>query len=145
MKKVVLILAISLICCFSVIAQTVNSKPETTIQGFYSLYIKEINKNKFPLTEQPAKLKTFITARCYNENKRTYDRNEFDADYFIAAQDFDVKWSTNNKISNLKINGSTATATVNFFGSNNFNHKLKVKLLKQKGVWKIDIIDPIFD
>lgn len=138
MKKVVLLLLISLFCCFSAMAQ---STPETTIKNFYAWYVKEISKNKFPLTEQPTKLKTFITARCYNENKRTYDRNEFDADYFIAAQDFDESWATNIKVSNVRIVGNKATANVLLDGKSNFDNKLKLKLVKEKGYWKIDTID----
>jgi hypothetical protein len=140
MKKVALLLLISLFCCLSAVAQTVNSTPEATIKGFYSWYVKEISKNKFPLTEQPAKMKTFITARCYNENKKTYDKNEFDADYFIAAQDFDEKWATNIKVSNVKIVGNKATANVLLDGKGSFDNKLKLKLVKEKSSWKIDTI-----
>jgi hypothetical protein len=130
---------------FCGLAASAQSTPQTTIKNFYLWYVGQIAKNKFPLAEQPTKMKQFITVRCYNENKRAYDRNEFDADYFIAAQDFDEQWATNLKISNLKITGSKATANVAFFGKNNFNHKLKLKLLKEKSGWKIDVIDPIFD
>ena len=64
----------------SILAQ---AGPEATIKGFYLWYVKEISKDKFPLAEQPAKMKQFITSRCYNENKKAYDNNEFGADYFI--------------------------------------------------------------
>src|SRR5690242_20711679 len=92
--KVILSLLVVLLSGLSISAQTANTTPEATIKSFYSWYVREISKNKFPLTEQPTKLKQFITARCYNENKRAYDKNEFDADYFISAQDFDKKWAT---------------------------------------------------
>lgn len=141
MKRIALSFLVVMFCGLVVSAQ---KTPESTIKSFYAWYIREISKNKFPLTEQPNKMKQFITVSCYNQNKRAYDRGEFDADYFISAQDFDEKWATNNKVSNLKIKGSTATANVNFYAKS-FNHKLKLKLLKQQGVWKIDVIEPIFD
>lgn len=122
-------------------AQTANSTPEATIKNFYGWYVREIAKNKFPLTEQPAKMKQFITLRCYNENKRAYDKNEFDADYFISAQDFDESWATNVKISNVKIVGNKATANVILDGKDGFDSKLKLKLVKEKAVWKIDVIE----
>ena len=86
-------------------------------------------------------MKQFITVRCYNENKKAYDNNEFDADYFISAQDFDEKWATNMKISNVKIKGNKATANVVLDGKGSFDSKLKLKLIKEKSVWKIDVIE----
>ena len=141
MKKLVLSFLVAIICAFAAAAQTAGTTPESTIRGFYSWYVGEIAKNKFPLAQQPGKLKQFITTRCYNENKRVYDRNEFDADYFIGAQDFDEKWATNVKISGLKINGSRATANVVLDGTGNFDSRLKLKLNKEKGLWKIDMIE----
>lgn len=127
-----------MVCGLAIAAQ---STPETTIKNFYSWYVREISKNKFPLAEQPTKMKQFITARCYNENKKAYDKNEFDADYFISAQDFDERWATNVKISNVKINGNKATANVVLDGKSSFDSKLKLKLIKEKSIWKIDVIE----
>ena len=141
LNKLVLLILVTAICGFAVTAQTANSTPETTIKSFYAWYVREISKNKFPLTEQPTKLKKFITVRCYNENKRVYDKNEFDADYFIAAQDFDEKWATNVKVSNVKITGNKAVATVILDGKGTFDSKLKLKLIKEREIWKIDVIE----
>lgn len=127
-----------MVCGLAIAAQ---STPETTIKNFYSWYVREISKNKFPLAEQPTKMKQFITARCYNENKKAYDNNEFDADYFISAQDFDERWATNVKMSNVKINGNKATANVVLDGKSSFDSKLKLKLIKEKSIWKIDVIE----
>jgi hypothetical protein len=142
MKKIVLSFLVVIFCSLAAAAQT---SPETTIKNFYSWYVREISKNRFPLAEQPTKMKQFITVRCYNENKKAYDNNEFDADYFISAQDFDERWATNVKVSNIKINGNKATANVVLDGKGNFDSKLKLKLIKEKSVWKIDVIDPIFN
>ena len=141
LNKFSLLILIATVGVVSVIAQTANSTPEMTIKNFYSWYVGEIAKNKFPLAKQPTKLKQFITARCYNENKRAYDKNEFDADYFIAAQDYDEKWATNVKVSNVKIIGNKATANVILDGKGNFDSKLKLKLIKEKNTWKIDVIE----
>ena len=139
-NKLVLLLLVIAIGGFSIAAQTANSTPEVTIKNFYAWYVQEISKNKFPLSQQPTKLKQFITVRCYNENKRAYDKNEFDADYFIAAQDYDEKWATNVKVTNVKVVGNRASASVILDGKGNFDSKLKLKLLKEKDVWKIDVI-----
>ena len=139
-NKLVLLLLVIAIGGFSIAAQTANSTPEVTIKNFYAWYVREISKNKFPLSQQPTKLKQFITVRCYNENKRAYDKNEFDADYFIAAQDYDEKWATNVKVTNVKIVGNRASASVILDGKGNFDSKLKLKLVKEKDVWKIDVI-----
>ena len=141
MNKLVLSVLIGLFFGLTISAQTVNNTPESTIKGFYSWYIKELVKNKFPLTGQPTKLKQFITVRCYNENKKAYDNNLFDADYFISAQDFDEKWATNVRISKVQITGNRATANVVLDGKGYFDSKLKLKLIKEKNIWKIDVID----
>jgi hypothetical protein len=141
MRKVASSFLVVVFFAFAAAAQSAGKTPESTIRGFYSWYIGEIAKNKFPLAQQPTRLKQFITTRCYNENKRAYDRNEFGADYFIAAQDFDEKWAANVKISNLKVNGSLATANVVLDGTGSFDSRLKLKLIKEKGLWKIDVIE----
>ena len=141
LNKFILLILIATGCGLSVVAQTANSTPEATIKNFYAWYVREIVKNKFPLSEQPAKMKQFITVRCYNENKRAYDKNEFDADYFIAAQDYDEKWATNVKVTNVKIVGNKASASVILDGKGDFDSKLKLKLIKEKDTWKIDVIE----
>ncbi len=141
MKKV-MFLAVALMFAFSTIdAQTTNSSPEITIKSFYKWYVAQISKNKFPLIDSPKKLKQFVTVRCFNENKNVYDKNEFDADYFIAAQDFDEKWGTNVKVSNVVIKSMKATADVTLDGKGKMDSKLKLKLIQQNGTWKIDVID----
>jgi Protein of unknown function (DUF3828) len=140
-KKLIFISLLTAFAFLNVNAQTGGSSPETTIKGFYKWYIGEISKNKFPLTEQPAKMKQFITVGCYKLYRNIYDKKEFEADYFIAAQDWDEKWATNVKISNLKINANKATANVILDGKGDFDSKLKLKLIRQQGIWKIDVFD----
>jgi hypothetical protein len=141
MNKLILSVVIGIFFGLTISAQTVNATPETTIKNFYSWYVKQLVNDKFPLTDQPTKLKQFITVRCYKENKKDYDNDRFDADYFISAQDFDEKWATNIKISNVRINGGRATANVVLDGEGDFDSKLKLKLIKEKSIWKIDVID----
>lgn len=138
MNKLALSFLVIMFCGLAILAQ---NTPETTIKGFYSWHVKEVSKDKFPLAEQPTKMKQFITTRCYNENKKAYDNNKFDADYFIQAQDFDNQWATNVKISNVRINRNRATANVILDGKGSFDSKLKLKLIKEKNVWKIDVIE----
>ncbi len=140
MRKLVLLLFFVFALSFGVSAQTGRATPETTLKSFYSWYVSSIVQNNEPLTKQPTKLKTFITLRLYNEIKKIYDKGEYDADYFIDAQDYDDNWAKNIKVSNVTINNSKASANVLLTGKNNFDRKLKVTLIKQKSIWKIDTI-----
>jgi Protein of unknown function (DUF3828) len=140
-KKLIFISLLTAFAFLNINAQTGGSSPEATIKGFYKWYVTEISKNKFPLTEQPAKMKQFITVGCYKLYRNIYDKREFEADYFIAAQDWDEKWATNVKVSNLKINGNKAAASVMLDGKDDFDSKLKLKLIRQKGIWKIDVFE----
>ena len=142
MRTLVLSIILVLTCCFAASAQSASATPEATIKSFYSWYIQSITKNNEPLTKQPTKLKQFITLRLYNEIKRIYDKGELDADYFISAQDYDEKWGKNIKVSNLKTAKTKATANVLLDGEGDFDSKLKITLVLEKGsIWKIDKIE----
>lgn len=122
-----------------------SNTPEGVIRGFYSWYIKVFQTNEFPLTSQPAKMKKYISTRFYNEAKRAYDKGEYDADYFISGQDADPKWATNMTISKVTKTASTASAIVFFDGTGSFDHKLRITLVKEKGLWKIDRVKDLMN
>ena len=58
MNKLALSLFAIILCGVVISAQTANKTPETTIKNFYSWYVREISKNKFPLAEQPTSVQS---------------------------------------------------------------------------------------
>ena len=118
-------------------------KPEQTARSFYKWYVHELNAERNP-TDEKAKLRQFVSVRLAKWVASTIARGEYDADYFLAAQDWGRDWGDNIQISNVAVNGSSATLRVKLIQPNTGptagmgNRILELKLLKEGGVWKID-------
>jgi len=135
---------ISLLLLFSAPAWAQASSPEGTVTGFYKWYLHELNAERYP-GRTSAKVAAVSSARL-NRWFRTKTGREWDADYFIDAQDFDKDWETNIAVSNVAVHGSNADLHVtlgpkkpaaNAIGQ----HVLKIKMVKEAGKWKIDHVD----
>jgi hypothetical protein len=121
-------------------ASPVANTPESLIKDFYRWYIARLNQNKDPLTKERAALGKYLTPEFLRKAPKLFDENN--ADIFICAQDWDKDWGNNVSVSKLNIQGTVATATVRLSGKT-MNHKLKVRLLRLSGNWKIDKIEPL--
>ena len=64
-------------------------------------------------------------------------RLQADADAFLQTQEWDKAWADNANVSNVRVNGSTATAIVTFDATTNYP-RVAVTLVKEAGNWKID-------
>lgn len=124
-------------------AQTVKS-PEQTVKDFYRWYIHELNADRQPRNER-AKMNAAISARLQRWMSSKEGRN-WDADYFIDAQDWEPKWENGISTAKPVIRGNNANvkATLSVprgeysgFG----DHILRIKLVKEQGVWKIDRVN----
>lgn len=114
--------------------------PEAVVKDFYRWYIDRLNKNKDPLTEEKLVLKKYLTLEFFKKAPKLLEQTN--ADVFICAQDWDKDWGKNVSLSKLSIQGAVATLTVALSGTQ-MNHKLKVKLKRINGAWKIDHIAPL--
>jgi hypothetical protein len=134
------------LCNASVVAQHSTAStpavrsPEIVLKEFYKSYIHSINfykKATNPYEGGRALLKKYVSLRFI----RAIDRNEklpaesdaFDADYFLLDQDTSGYTEKNIWVSKVAVKGTTATANVSLGG-----WKLKVSLIQEGGVWKID-------
>jgi hypothetical protein len=140
-------LLIVVLCGISVVAQRrtatppVARSPEIVLKEFYQWYIHEVNRPSknyaWKTTRGRAILKKYVSLRFI----RAIDRNEklpaesdpFDADYFLLDQDTSGYTEKNIWVSKVAVKGTTATANVSLGG-----WKLKVSLIQEGGVWKID-------
>lgn len=121
-----------------------NSGPAETSKAFYKWYLHEMNAERNP-TDDKAKMRTFISDRLARwSNSKAYQ--DYGADYFIDAQDFGEGWEHNIGISKVVVLGSSATLRVTLVqphsgNTPDFGNKiLDLKLLKERGAWKIDRI-----
>lgn len=145
-----LLITVLLVFCsgflLTVAAQNAAQKsgtPENVIKSFYSWYVHALNKNLDPLSKkQRPQLEKFVSARVIANVERQMKNNEYNADFFISAQDFDENWERNITVSNVSVNKTKATANVFLKGKNGFDDKLKVTLIQEKGSWKISNVEP---
>jgi hypothetical protein len=121
-------------------AKSEAGSPEVVVKNFYAWYIGVLNKNATPF-KQRAKIKQFVSARLIAEIDRMMKRGEYDADYFINAQDWDNAWAKNIKVSDVAVNKGKANAAVFLDGESDFDNKLKLSLVREQGSWKIDTVE----
>ncbi len=136
----------------SVVAQRTKAStpaarsPEVVLREFYKWYIFATNHHKkttSPYEGGRATLKKYVTLRFI----RAIDRNEklpedadaFDADYFLLDQDTSGYKGENISVSKVAAKGTTATANVSFYRGD--DRGVKVSLMQEAGVWKIDKVN----
>jgi Protein of unknown function (DUF3828) len=126
----------------SALAQT-SITPEATVRSFYQWYVHVLNQDEEPLEKHQAEMSKFVTQRLMISLNRARKRPEgINADFFIDAQDWDPTWEKNIPVSKARIQGTRATVSVTLKGGESFgNHKLRVGLRKEGGVWKIDSVN----
>jgi Protein of unknown function (DUF3828) len=152
-------LLIVVLCGISVVAQRrtatppVARSPEIVLKEFYTWYVHVSFRETDPFKGKArVTLKKYVSARYI----RFRDRNErlvkngrdpadvWDSDYFLDTQDGrpdpnsgekEGDWLKSISVSKVALKGRTATAIVTFLDG---YPKVKVSLLKEGGVWKID-------
>ncbi|HEX8249237.1 MAG TPA: DUF3828 domain-containing protein [Pyrinomonadaceae bacterium] len=121
--------------------------PEQTAKEFYRWYLQELNRDRYPIQQQKTELLKKVSRRL---GRWLYSPayEEYGADYFLSAQDWDKNWAKGITTSKALIKGNSAalkltlaaprgTASASGFGK----HTLAIKLVKENGLWKIDRVD----
>ena len=118
--------------------------PEDTLTAFYKWYLHELSSERYPRPTTP-KVNSAISSRLKRWFK-TKEGREWDADYFIDAQDWDPKWETNIATSKAVIKGNNAEVRVSLgprvkAAKSMSPHTLRIKMVRESGAWKIDRIN----
>jgi hypothetical protein len=133
-----------ILLCVTPSKAAAQSTPEATLIAFYKWYLHEFSLEHNPRPTSP-KVNAIISTRLRSWFKSKEGR-EWDADYFIDAQDWDPKWETHIETTKAVINGNKADVHVilgpRVKAVNSMSpHTLRVKMVKEKGGWKIDHIN----
>jgi len=107
--------------------------PGAVIKNFYYWYINAIEAGTDPFKEGRATLHKYVTLRLIKQ----IERSKTDADAFMQSQEWDKAWAEAATFSNLRINGTTATAIVTFDATTNYP-RVSLTLVREAGLWKID-------
>ena len=117
-------------------AASAQSRPGGVIKNFYYWYIHEVDAGRDPFTKGRKTLLTYVTPGLVKQVERAEAHGE-DTDIFLQTQEFDVRWADNCDASEVRINGTTATAIVNFDAETHYP-RLSVTLIKEGSLWKIN-------
>jgi hypothetical protein len=134
------------LCSTSVVAQHTTAStpavrsPEVVLKEFYKWYIHSVQHYKKatgPFEGGMATLKKYVSLkyiRATERNEKLPEGEGWDADYFLLDQDTSGFSEKNFSVSKVVIKGATATAIVTFDQAG----MVKVSLIQEGGVWKID-------
>ena len=106
------------------------------IKNFYHWYINAVDAGTDPFKKGRATLQTYVTLRLIRQIERA-ESEGVDADAFLQTQEWDKSWADKATVSDVRINGATATAIVTFDATTNYP-RVRVTLVKDAGTWKID-------
>jgi hypothetical protein len=119
--------------------------PDAVAKDFYKWYLTELNAEREPIRQHKKQMLQYVSARL---GRWVYSPSysEYGADYFIDAQDWEHSWVNGISATRPIIKGSTATLRVQFDpakgAASGFGRRvLPIKLVKEGGVWKIDLIN----
>jgi hypothetical protein len=119
--------------------------PELAARDFYTWYLTELNAERYPIRQAKRQMLGKVSTRL---GRWIYSKSyeEYGADYFLDAQDWDENWVKNISASKAVVKGNTATVNVKFgvpkgtysgFGP----RTLPVGLVKEGGTWRIDKVN----
>jgi hypothetical protein len=112
--------------------------PDIVAKNFYVWYLKELSKNRDPLSDSAATMRTYVSSRTLAKIRRMINSPDgMEADYFLQTQDYMEEWLPPPK-SQIKKIGNTNSELVVTLGENTENkYQLSVTMLKEEGRWKI--------
>jgi hypothetical protein len=113
-----------------------GSSPGAVIKNFYEWYIRGIDAGTDPFVKGRKTLLKYVTLRLVKQIERAEARGA-DVDVFLYTQEFDATWADGANVSYVRVKGATATAIVTFDAATNYP-RVRVTLVKEAGVWKID-------
>ena len=95
---------------------------------FYTFYCHALEANE-GLLDKPAKLKPYVK-----------QEGGIEADPFVCAQDTDPAWAKNIQVAHIKAaaDGKTASADVTLGGQKEMVRHLRLSLVNEAGVLKVD-------
>jgi hypothetical protein len=141
----ILLTAFLFLFALHVPAAAQSKAPDAVAKDFYKWYLTELNAEREPIRQDKKRMLEFISARL---GRWVYSPayEEYGADYFIDAQDWEKSWANGISSSRPVIKGATATVRIQFDPakgvSSGFGRRvLPIKLVNEHGVWKIDMIN----
>jgi hypothetical protein len=107
------------------------------LTAFYHWYLDELAAELDPLHDR-TKIEAYVSKALLKDlDERINSAKGIDEDYFLKAQDYLEDWASSIVVSDVRINGNTASATVTLGATKQSRHRLTVNLLSEESSWKI--------
>lgn len=113
-----------------------GSSPGAVVKNFYEWYIRAIDAGTDPFAKGRKTLLKYVTLRFVKQIERA-EASGADFDVFLYTQEFDSAWADNATVMSVRVKAATATAIVSFDATTNYP-RVKVTMVKNAGIWKID-------
>jgi hypothetical protein len=133
------------LCLFGNASAQSAQSPEETAKEFYKWYLTELNSERYPIQRQKTQMLRKVSKRL---GRWLYSPayEEYGADYFLDAQDWDENWVRAITASKAVIKGNNAALRLTLGTAKSSNpgfgkHTLAIKLIKEGNSWKIDRVN----
>jgi hypothetical protein len=120
--------------------------PQAVLAEFYPWYIGELAKRRVPVAQDRAMMQTYVAADALRDiewmmNRPNGGKAGLREDYFIRARDFFDDWADHVAVSEVMIDGDTASALVTLGDPAQGVQRLALTLLREGDVWKISRVN----
>jgi ABC-type transporter MlaC component len=122
------------------LAQPKAARARETVTSFYEAYLQALAQNRDPFTQDKAFVKRYVAASLIAEiDKQIKSPDGLEADYFLQAQDFLDEWKGHISVAEAAgaVKAGVAVTVVTLGTKASSEYRLKVRLKKETGGWKI--------
>jgi len=118
--------------------------PEAAVRLFYPWYLGEMMKGRVPFTEE--RMHDYVAEDTLRDiafimNRPNGGKRGLQEDYFIRAKDYFDDWADYIAVSEVSIDGDTASALVALGDPAQGTQRLTLTLVREDGGWKISRVN----
>jgi hypothetical protein len=116
--------------------------PEAAVRLFYSWYLGEMMKGRVPLTEE--RMQDYVaedTLRDITFAMNLQQGGGLQKDYFLQTKNYFEDWADHIAVSEVTIDGNTASTLVALGGPALGTQRLALNLVREDGGWKISRVN----
>lgn len=140
-----LLIAILVFSAFQIDAVGQAKAPEQAAQNFYKWYLTELNANRYPIQRNKRLMLQKVSLRL---GKWLYSKayEEYGADYFLDAQDWERTWVSGITVSDVTTSGNSSKLKITMRPRSGSNSPFGIRVLhiqmkKENGLWRIDMVE----
>jgi hypothetical protein len=112
--------------------------PTEVLRTFYHWYLEELTNDRNPMHDDRNTMETYVSKALLAEiRRRSEGPDGLDEDYFLKAQDYLEDWESNVRVSDVHVEGNSATAVVTLGATKESQHPLALNLTRDGTSWKI--------